>query len=291
VSVDVAVVGGPFLDLTFEGLPGIPSPGQEMLARRLHVGPGGTGMQAVGAARLGLSVALVSPRAEDVGGRLLRDVLEAEGVRLLGRTAGTTPATALLTTPTGVAMATVLSAEEPTANEVASAGARAIVASLGRLAVAPPGARVYAVTGSLEIAAAGRMFADRGPRVYAFIANVSEAATITGLRDPEAAAKDLTRWAGTTVVTLGKGGAVAAGAEGVARAAAPHVRAVDATGAGDLFVSAYVWADLRGAAMEDRLAWATLYASLSVEKPTALEGALRLEPFLEEGVRRGLTPP
>src|SRR5207248_652902 len=60
-AVDVAVVGSPFLDLTFEGLPRVPLPGEELVGRALHVAPGGTGMQAIGLARLGLSVTLVAP--------------------------------------------------------------------------------------------------------------------------------------------------------------------------------------------------------------------------------------
>jgi hypothetical protein len=52
-----------------------------------------------------------------------------------------------------------------------------------------------------------------------------------------------------------------------------------------------MWADLGGAPLRSRLAWATLYASLSVSAPTALEGALRLEALLAEGAARGLEPP
>ena len=51
----------PFLDLVFEGLPRLPGAGEEVVGRALHVVPGGTAVQAIGLARLGLSVALVSP--------------------------------------------------------------------------------------------------------------------------------------------------------------------------------------------------------------------------------------
>jgi hypothetical protein len=44
---DVAVVGAPFLDITFEGLARLPRVGEEVVARALHLGPGGTGMQAI----------------------------------------------------------------------------------------------------------------------------------------------------------------------------------------------------------------------------------------------------
>jgi sugar/nucleoside kinase (ribokinase family) len=291
VGVDVAVVGAPFLDLTFEGLPRIPRPGEELLARRFHVAPGGTGMQAVGAARLGLSAALVARWSDDAGGRLLRAVLEAEGVELVGPGVGGTAATALLSTPDGVAMATAVGGDDPSPEAVASVAAGTVVASLGRLRMTPEGVPVYAVTGSLETAIARASLEGFGRPLHAVIANAPEARAITGIDDAAAAAYHLGRFATTAVVTLGEDGAVAATSDGRARARAPDVPVVDATGAGDLFVSAYVWADLAGAGLEDRLAWAVLYASLSVAAATAFEGALHAEPFLREGVRRGLTPP
>src|SRR5207302_7882515 len=138
---DVAVVGSPFLDITFEGLPRVPGPGEEVLARALHAAPGGTGMQAIGLARLGLSVILVAPLGGGFGADMLRAALRAEGVRLAGDSgSGTTPTTALLATPEGVAMATALGDREPTAEEVRAAGAGAAVLSIGRLHLAPPGA-------------------------------------------------------------------------------------------------------------------------------------------------------
>jgi|AntDryMetagUQ889_1029465.scaffolds.fasta_scaffold73410_1 ribokinase len=80
VKVDVAVVGAPFLDLTFEGLTHLPALREEVIARKLHVAPGGTGMQALGAARLGLTTALVAPMGRTSGAGLLRGFLETEGV-------------------------------------------------------------------------------------------------------------------------------------------------------------------------------------------------------------------
>jgi sugar/nucleoside kinase (ribokinase family) len=291
MSVDVGVVGAPFLDLTFEGLLRVPQPGEELLARRFHVAPGGTGMQAVGAARLGLSVALVARWSDDGGGKLLRAILEAEGVELVGSRAPGTRATALLSTPEGVAMATALADDEPSREAVVSADAGAVVASLGRLRLAPEGIPVFAVTGPLEMGRGRASLESYGRPLRALIANAAEATDITGVDDVEGAAADLVRFASTAVVTRGKDGAVAATSDGVASARAPDVPTVDATGAGDLFVSAYVWADLAGAGLEDRLGWATLYASLSVRAATAYEGALHLERFVEERRRRGLIPP
>jgi sugar/nucleoside kinase (ribokinase family) len=291
VSVELAVVGNAFLDLTFEGLPRLPSPGEEILGRALHVNPGGAGMQAVAAARLGLSVALVGRIGDDAGGQLLREVFAAEGVRLIGRPGSVTATTALLETPGGVAMATVQSDERPTAEDVAGSGSSVFVAPLGALHLIPPPARVYAVTGALELPDAGEAFLRSGRRVHALIANRAEAAVLTGLEDPEQAAVRLSGVAETAVVTMAADGVVGSSRGSVIRTPAKRFLEIDATGAGDLFAAAYVWADLRGAGLRDRLSWAALYAGFSVRHPTAMAGALRLPAFLAGGRSRGLNPP
>ena len=120
------------------------------------------------------------------------------------------------------------------------------------------------------------------------IANEREASRITGADDASSAAHALAADVECVVVTLGPGGAVAFERGREVRAKAPDLEVVDTTGAGDLFVAAYVWADVRGLDIEARIAWATLYAGLSVPAPTAFDGAARLDELLTEGARRGL---
>ena len=74
-------------------------------------------------------------------------------------------------------------------------------------------------------------------------------------------------------------------------APAIQATALDTTGAGDLLVAAYIWGDLRGAAPEECLRWAVLYAGLSIATPTGVGGAVTAERLLEEGAQRGLTAP
>ena len=304
MTLDVAVVGAPFLDLTFEGLPAMPRIGEETVARALHVAPGGTGMQALGAARLGLDTGLVAPIPCDGAGAWLRTVLAGEGVQVVcGKTdenldpsnapdpGGGVPVTALLSTPQGVAMATALAGAEPTREDVMGANARAIVASLGRLRLAPDGPALYAVTGTLELESVTGSVMERLASARALVVNAAEATALTGQGDPESAARTLARRVPTAVVTVGGDGAVAAHEDTLARAPAPQVEVVDATGAGDLFVAAYVWADLAGASLPDRLRWASLYASLSVRAPTAYAGAVGRRGLMAEGTARGLALP
>jgi sugar/nucleoside kinase (ribokinase family) len=293
MTIEVAVVGAPYFDLTFEGLPRVPTVGEELVARALHIAPGGSGMQAIGSARLGLSTALVALMGRGESARILRSIIESEGVAIApeaGHPDAGVPTTALLSTPQGVAMATVLDGMEPERGDVAAVGAESVVISLGRLDAAPEGVPRYAITGSLEIDNAAAAL-DRTRGLRALILNHAEAAAITGSPVPADAAAELARSATTVVVTIGRDGAVGYENGRVTEAAAPYVDVVDATGAGDLFVAAYVWADRRGAPLEDRLAWATLYAGLSVRTPTALSGALFRDELLEAGRERGLAPP
>ena len=294
MSVELAVLGAPFLDLTFAGLARSPGPGEEVVARALHVAPGGTGMQAIGAARLGVSTALVAPLGASGLAGLVRAALAAEGVEVAGRPSvggPGVPVTALLDLPEGVAMASVLAPGEPRPEEVAALEPNAVLASLGRLELVPRGAACYAITGGLELPSVDEDALDGLAGARALVLNAAEAAALTGEDDPEIAARKLAARGAIAVVTMGPDGALAAAGEVVVRADAPEVEEVDATGAGDLFAAAYAWADLRGAPLPDRLAWAALYAALSVRAPTALAGALDLDGLLRAGRERGLRPP
>jgi sugar/nucleoside kinase (ribokinase family) len=289
MSVEVAVVGGPFLDLVFVGLPRLPGRDEEVVGRGLRVVPGGTAIQAIGLARLGVGAGLVAPRAGDLAGRLLAEVLDREGVAWTGPTASRTAATAVLSSRDGVAMATSPGDGEPGREDVTAAGAPTVVLSLGRAALRPPGTRACFVTGSVEVErGVGLPSCEPGDLL---VANEREATALTGEATGEDAAAALTHTGATGIVTAGDRGAVAVRDGAAVRAPAPEVEVADATGAGDLFVAAIVWASRCGLDLEAALAWACLYAGLSVASPTALDGARRLPELIAEGRRRGLTPP
>ena len=65
---------------------------------------------------------------------------------------------------------------------------------------------------------------------------------------------------------------------------------LDTTGAGDLFAAALAWGDLLGAEPEVAIAWANLYAGLSVGAHTGTGGAVTRDRLLAEGGQRGLPP-
>ena len=136
-----------FVDLTFAGLEALPAAGEERHAGDFLRSPGGGAITAIGAARLGLAAALVSPIGADAEGDFLRAALAAEGVRWAGRRVARTAVTAVLPADGDRAMATFDPGEQLTADELAAVAPRAVVLSLPRLAVAPPEARLYATVG------------------------------------------------------------------------------------------------------------------------------------------------
>jgi sugar/nucleoside kinase (ribokinase family) len=281
VSVDVVCAGPVFLDLTFEGLEALPGPGQERFARDLHATPGGVAITAIGLVRLGLRAAVVWPLGGDLAGGVLRERLVAEGVVCAGPPEGRTPVTAVLPVDGDRAFATFEPETTLDPEAIARLRPRAVVAGLDAHALVPSGAALYAVASDRD----ADRFAGRLPAgaARALIANRSEAARLTGQDDPEGAALALAELAETAVVTCGGEGAVAASGGDVVAVPAPEVVARDTTGAGDLFAAAYVWGDLEGQPLAERLRRAVVYAALSVRRATGAEGAAtraELERFL-----------
>jgi sugar/nucleoside kinase (ribokinase family) len=272
VTVDVVCADPAFLDLTFTGLAALPRPGAELFARDLHESPGGAAITAIGLARLGSSVAVTAPIGSDAAGRTLRALLELEGVLCAGPDEGRTPVTVVV--PLDGDRALLSYAPEPTvdAEAIARLRPRAVVVNAERAAAVPDGPAVYAVLGHPEaerLAAAPPELS----RARALIANRSEAARVTGMAGPEAAARALAERVPAAVVSCGGDGAVAVAGGEVVHAPAPPVEAVDTTGAGDLLAAAYVWADLGGVPLAERVRRAVVYASLSVAHPTGAGGA------------------
>jgi ribokinase len=292
VSIDLAVTTPAFLDLTFVGLEALPGPGEERFAGDLLRSPGGGAITVVAAARLGLESALVAPLGEDLAGDFVRRELEAEGVRVTGYRPARTPQTVVMPVGEERTMVTVDPGARARAADLADLRATAVACNVEQLDLVPDGARAYLTCGDDD----ARAFAGRPPAGLAAIQGLflgaPDAITLTGAGGPEEAAERLAEMAPTVVLTLGARGLLAI-VEG-RRVDVPDFDArpvVDPTGDRDLMCAAYAWADLRGAGVEDALAWAWLYTRLAMTVPTATGGALTEAQLLEEGAERGLVAP
>ncbi len=279
MTVDVACVGAPFLDLIFRGLAALPAPGEEQVARELVIVPGAMANVAYALNRLGLEAVVCAPVGQDPAGRLLGELMADAGVRWVGPVADATPVSVALPAHGDRAFVTVSPPWTIDIEALLELQPRAVVVDLPSVARLPPLPLVYAVVGDPEVRALIENLPPSLSGLRAFVLNDREARGLAGGSDLDDSARRLAALGTTVVVTCGRSGAFATRPDGhVLRAPAPAVEVPDPTGAGDLFTAAYIWADLAGRSLEDRLRLATAYASLSLAATnTRQKGVTRAE--------------
>ena len=109
-----------------------------------------------------------------------------------------------------------------------------------------------------------------GTGVSLLLPNALEATTLTGLDDPEAAARALSESFPEVAVTLGAGGVLWADGGNLVRVGASRgVGVVDTTGAGDAFAAGLLAARVRGAGVEESLSAGCALAARAVATPGA----------------------
>jgi sugar/nucleoside kinase (ribokinase family) len=289
VSVDIAVLTPAYLDYTFVGLEALPGPGEERFAGDLLRSPGGGAISAVGATRLGLSAALVAPLGDDLAGRFVRRALVEEGVAVGEPRGSRTPTNVVMPVAGERSMVTVDPGVRARASDLNRHEPRAVAVTLEQLDLLPAEMQAYVTCGDDDARAFARRLPRSACRACALIVNRREAAVLTGASEPGEAAQRLADVADTAVVTLGPEGAVAVSDGRLLSVDGVEVRPVlDTTGAGDLFATAFAWAELHGAEPAVALEWANLYAGLSVTAHTGSGGAVSRARLLDEGARRGL---
>lgn len=220
-------------------VPRLPRPDETLRAHGLASFAGGKGAnQAVAAARLGATVAMVGAVGDDDAGRMLREVLRRNGVD--DRFVDTVPG------PSGTALPLVADDGDVAILIVAGANGAVGPTDADRAAEAIAAADVLLLQGEVSAAASARAAAiarDHGTLVVFNPAPVPDgAAAVIELADVvivnrrEAEQLGLEPLAGRTVVmTCGPDGALV---DGVAVAPFPAERVVDPTGAGDAFAAA-----------------------------------------------------
>ncbi len=302
------MVGSVVTDLTVL-TPRLPERGENLLAHRVQVGPGGKGANAaVTARRLGARVALVGCVGDDAFGREELAALQREGVDV---------GAVRVTRAAGTGAAVIL---------VEDSGENTILVAVGandhltpedvRTALEAHGADVGAVLLDFEVPAAcvreavqaGRargvpVLVDAGPprpygpEVWAgatvFSPNRRELAAVVG-RLPEgeadlrAAARELLAApVDAVVVRLGADGALAVTREGEWVVPGFRVRAVDTTGAGDAFMGALTVAVAEGRPLPEAVRFANAAGAVA----TTRVGTLPVMPRLEEVLQLLQSPP
>ena len=286
MNVDVVCVGDPFLDLIFLGLEAFPALGEERLATRLRTVPGGMANVAYALRRLGLEAVVCAPIGQDPAGRLLAGLMADAGIPWVGGAADATPVTVAIPSDGDRALVSVMPAPSVDADTLAGLAMRAVVVDLPSapgLPALPTQPWIYAVVGDPEVTALAGRLPSSLAGIHALILNQREVTRLTGRPDAWSAAAHLASLGTTVVVTMGPAGAIALETDGrTVEVAAPLAEVADPTGAGDLFVSAYVWADLAARDLPERLRLATRYASRSLQHTSDRQKGIALADFVDE---------
>lgn len=252
-------------------------------------------------ARLGVPARLLSAVGEDVFGHQLTELLGSAGVdtRWMARLSEPTPATVVLIRPDG----TRALLHRPGASSQAfqtpielvpgliGGCSRFHLANVFALRKLQPHAadllrraRMAGLSTSIDTGwdAQGHWMATLDaclPHTDLLFVNEDEAKHLTGLDDPEQAARALqNRCVHDVVVKLGAAGCLVAAGADQFRAAAFAVKAVDTTGAGDCFVGGFLAALQRGFHYNEAARFANAVGALSVQ---ALGGVTGLRSFEE----------
>jgi ribokinase len=267
----------------------LPAPGETVMGTRFQTGYGGKGAnQAVAAARLGASVAMVARVGGDVFGADMLSNFSAQGIDIthVTRTEGVSSGVAPIAVDEAGRNAIIvvaganalLTPADVDAAAAAIRGARALLCqfevpletSLRALAIA----RAAGVLTILNPAPAPASLPDALLEASDLVCpNESEASAITGIPVTDAASAEragralLARGARAVIVTLGAAGCLYVSASETWRAPAPVVTAVDTTGAGDCFLGSLAFYLARGAGLRDAATRASAVAALSVQRP------------------------
>jgi ribokinase len=237
MTARVCVVGSVNMDHVFT-VASLPHPGETVMASSMRLIPGGKGgNQAIAAARAGAGVQLVAALGDDPTGEQLRAHLQVNGVGLDG--------VSEIAGPSGSAVIAVDAAGENTIVVAPGANARLTVeSSQARIAIsdsdvlllqleipvttAVDAARVARENGTVVIVNASPSGAP--PHDLLSLAQLADVVVVN-----EAEARDW-HWPVThLVITRGRRGASYLGEDERFDVPAPTVRAVDTTGAGDVF--------------------------------------------------------
>ncbi|MFC7528177.1 carbohydrate kinase family protein [Actinoplanes sp. GCM10030250] len=278
-QLDLFVPGVVYLDVIFTGLRELPEPGTEVWAAGMGSCPGGVANLAVAASRLGLHTGLGTALSSDAYGEFCHRVLSRqEGIDLSASTRVDdwhSPVTVSLAYDRDRSMIThghpLPTDEEGLVNGLPPARSAAVsLAGTGTGWVhraRAAGTLVFADVGWDDTDQWSSDVLSALGDCHAFLPNAVEAMRYTRTDSPQQALDKLSGQVPVVVVTCGSDGALAvdSGTGEVAAAPGVPVEALDPTGAGDVFTAGFITGTLGGWPLADRIAFANLVASLSVQ--------------------------
>ncbi|MFJ1734592.1 ribokinase [Streptomyces sp. NPDC088254] len=276
---DIVVLGSTNMDLVaYVAKP--PQRGETVTGREFRTVPGGKGAnQAIAAAHAGANVSMIGAVGNDAFGSRLRSTLEHSGVDTdhLRTVEGPSGTAHIVVDDEGGNAIVVVPGANGTVDHLVP-GDEALIASadalllqlevpLAAVVAGAQAARDHGVRTVLTPAPAQHLPPELLDTTDLLVPNEHEATILTGRIDPREAALALLDSVPEVVVTLGASGCLYAtrGAEPLT-VPAPHVTAVDTTGAGDTFVGALAVALGEERPVREALTWAAAAAALSVQR-------------------------
>ena len=290
MQAKVVIVGSLNMDLVTRA-PRLPRAGETLAGQSFVTVPGGKGAnQAVAAARLGASVAMIGCVGDDAYGEQLRTALLAEGIdcQAVTRIGGESTGVALIVVDDSSQNAIVIVAGgngHVTASVVDSfdallSGAEVIICQLE----VPLDTVGHVLKRGHELGktvilnpapASGPLPAEWFAWIDYLIPNESEATALTGLPVGSTASADaaasalLAAGVSKVIITLGEQGALFASSSRSEHFPAPKVRPVDTTAAGDTFVGGFAAALADGKSESEAIRFGQVAAALSVTRSGA----------------------
>lgn len=268
----------------------LPRAGETLIGQSFSTVPGGKGAnQAVASARLGAEVAMIGCVGSDAYGVQLRDALLVEGIDC--------QAVSCVDGSSGVALIVVDDSSQNAIVIVAGSNGELTPASLQAADAVLQAADVivcqlevpletvgYALKRGRELGktvilnpapASGPLPAQWYASIDYLIPNESEATALSGVTVDSldsaklAAAQLIKAGAAKVIITLGAQGALFSDGNRVEHLAAPNVKAVDTTAAGDTFVGGFAAALAHGKSEAEAIRFGQVAAALSVTRAGA----------------------
>jgi ribokinase len=289
LSLDLVSVGEAFEDLVFHGLPRLPRLGEELRTRHFkRTMGGGTLITAVAAARLGARVQVVSSLADEAVRRLKAEGVQVQNLKRAGEAHAVSVA---LSTRHDRAFATFDGVNDVLEARVLAEFRRRIPRAMHvHLALGPRDVpawlpvltrlRAGGVNTSWDFGWHDELPGQRGFELllgaldWVFV-NEREARLYTGAPTLAQAVRRWKALARRVVVKQGARGAFALSAGAIVRAAAPKVKVVDTTGAGDAFNGGFLAALVHGQSVKACLRAGVRVGSLSTSAAGGLDALPR----------------